>query len=140
MPTDTGLLRPDLFLVITASIYALLQAIAKLSPLILITAVPSSIISVVLASAIISFACKKLGGTTDFKTAFKVLAYSKATLLFAWVSLGSFPVGGILSVLYGVYLNIVGLNAIERIGRWKIIGLVVTLALVGFIVKATTGF
>jgi hypothetical protein len=139
MPVEGGYVQPGIFLLLSASVFALLQAISKLSPFILITACLSSIAGVLAASGIITLVCRGLGGKGNFQGTFRVLAYSKATLLFAWLALGPIPIGGIASLVYGVYLNIVGLEKVQQLRRWQLITITVLLALVGFVFKAKTG-
>lgn len=139
MPAEGGFVQPGIFLLLSASIFAVLQAISKLSPMIVITAVLSSIVGILAASGIITLICRGLGGKGNFEGTFRVLAYSKATLLFAWLALGPIPIGGIASLIYGVFLNIVGLEKVQQLRRWQLITMTVLLAIVGFIFKAKTG-
>ena len=139
MPVTGGLLRPTIFLLVSASVYSLLQAISKLNFFVLFTAMFSSVVSVFIASAIIAFASKKLGGKGTFEGTFRVIAYSKATLLFAWLSLGAIPIGGIVSTAYSVYLNILGIEKIQQMPRKIVATLIIVVAVIGLILKFRFG-
>ncbi|HEY9783934.1 MAG TPA: YIP1 family protein [Candidatus Obscuribacterales bacterium] len=140
MPDTGGLAQPAIFLTLSAFVFSLLQSIAFLNPFLLFKSLFSTILGVLIASALIQFLLKKMGGKSTFEGTFRVLAYSKATVLFAWLTLGPFPIGGIASLVYGVYLNIVGLRKVHEVERTKTIGVVVGLALIGFAIKKLTGF
>jgi hypothetical protein len=55
-----------------------------------------------------------LRGKGSFSDTLKVLAFSKAPLLFAWVPLGPIPLGGIVSILYTLVLNTLGLGIVHK--------------------------
>lgn len=133
-----GFTQPWVFLCVSASIYAVLQAIALVNPFAMITLFIRSIVSVLVASFFLNLILSKMGGKGTFKTTFQVIAYSKAVLLFAWFSLGPFPIGGIASLIYGVYLNILGLEKIHELDRKKVAAVTIGLALLGFAIGKIT--
>lgn len=139
MPSEGGFIEPSIFLLLSAGIYALLQAIAKFNPALLILTTLTSVVSVVLASGIIWFACKFFGGKGTFESTFRVLSYSKATLLFAWVTLGPVPIGGLASIGYCIYLNILGLEEVQAVGFWKILTMVLVLNIAAIFLRRMVG-
>ncbi len=79
-----------------------------------------------IGAVISQLAFKKFGGEGKFEQTFNVLAYSKATFIFAWVSLGPFPLGYIAATIFGAYLNYLGLTRVHRLSQsttWTIIGI-----------------
>jgi hypothetical protein len=72
------------------------------------------------------FVFKRLGGQGKFEQTFNVLAYSKATFVIAWISLGPWPIGSILATLFTAYLNYLGLSRVHKLPPtplWIVIGL-----------------
>lgn len=132
MPREGGLTEPAVFLVVSAAIFGVLQSIAKLNPLVGIVAVAGNLISVAIVSLLLSFILGKMGGQGNYQSTFRVLAYSKVTLLFAWLSLGPFAIGSLAALLYGIYLNILGLEKVHDIDRKRTAMVVGGLALLVF--------
>lgn len=136
MPTTGGLLEPGIFLAISAAVYALMSAIGHLNPLVFFISFLSTMFYVTagasFASKIFTLAC---GGQGNFEGTFRVFAYSKATLLFAWISVGSMPIGGWIAVAYTVLLNIFGIAKVQKLQTAPVAGIVVVLAVLQFMVK-----
>ena len=139
MPVKGGFIQPLLFLFVSATVFSILQAISKLNFFVLFTAMFSSFVNVFVASAVIAFACSKMGGKGTFEGTFRVIAYGKATLLFAWLSLGPIPIGGIVSLIYSVYLNILGIEKVQKMPRKSVATLLIVIAVIGFIIKFRFG-
>ncbi len=139
MPAEGNFIEPAIFLCVSAAIYSLLQAIGNLNPFLYIKLVFMSVVSVALGSLIANFSFKLFGGKGTAKGTFAVLAYSKATLLFAWISLGHLQIGGMLSVAYTIYLNVLGMQKVHQMGRIKTTILTIVLAALGLLVKLKTG-
>lgn len=130
----------SVFLCLSAGVYAILQAIALTAPFAMISLFMSSVIGALVGSFFLNLILSKMGGQGNFKSTFRVIAYSKATLLFAWLALGPFPVGGIASLIYGIYLNILGLEKTQKLDRKKLAAVVIGLSLLGLAVKKFTHF
>lgn len=132
MATDEGYLQPSMFLLISAVFYSALQAIGHLNLLLLITTPFISFLKVVVGSLVLNFALKALGGKGSLQGTFRVLAYSKATLLFAWIVVGKLAIGGFISLIYTLYLNIQGCRRVHLLDTVRVSVVVVILALIGF--------
>ncbi|MBS2009782.1 MAG: YIP1 family protein, partial [Cyanobacteria bacterium SZAS TMP-1] len=110
-----GLNDPLIYLAFTSIMTGLFTAIAKLNPLWLIGSTLSAFLGVAVGAVLVQLTFKKLGGQGKFEQTFNVLAYSQATFLFAWISLGPFPIGALLAGLYTAYLNYLGLSRVHKL-------------------------
>src|SRR5579885_1543308 len=111
-----------LFLTIAAVLYATAQGIAKLNVEAFILPLLSSLFFTGVGSYIVFFFLGWLfKGKGTLGQTFRVLAFSKAPLLFAWITLGPLQLGGIVSMVFTLYLNIVGLSKVHRLSKWIII-------------------
>ncbi len=135
MHTEGGLTEPTIFLFISASIYGLLEAIGHLNPIVFFQTLFSSLAFVFLGAIIVNFALKAFGGKGNYESTFRVLAFSKATLLFAWISVASFAIGGFLAVGYTVYLNIIGCKKVHQLATPITATVVIVLALFQLLAK-----
>ena len=139
IPAD-GWAAPTLFLCGSATIYGFLQALGHSNPLLFFSTFANGLLYTTLGSVIVwavfSKACKGQGSLCQ---TFRVLAYSKATLLFAWVMVGHMPIGGYVSVAYTLYLNYVGLHKAHKLNRRITIGLVLAMSLLSLALKKFTG-
>ncbi len=130
-----GLNDPLLYLAFASVMGGILAAVAKLNPLLFFLAAIFSLVSVAFEAVLLQFVLKRMGGEGKFEQTFNVLAYSKATFIFAWISLGPWPVGAILATLYTAYLNYLGLSRVHRMPAatiWTVIGI---LTAIGIIIK-----
>lgn len=139
MPVNGGFVEPAIFLGISVAIYALLQAIGNLNPVLYVKLVLSSFLCVAIGALIANLVFRQLGGKGTAEGTFRVFAYSKATLLFSWISLGHLPLGGMLSVAYTLYLNVIGMEKVHGLSRLKTVIATVLLAALGLLVKLKTG-
>ncbi len=127
-----GLNDPLLYLAFTSVMAGVFVAIAKLNPLLFFLTVIFSFCSVAIGAVVMQLIFKKLGGEGKFEQTFNVLAYSKATFIFAWISLGPWPVGMIVASLFTAYLNYLGMSRVHRLPpatTWTIIGVMTAVPL-----------
>lgn len=136
-----GIVAPTIFLCVSAAIYAFLQALGHLNPLLLFSSFFSSIFytagGAVIVWAVFNKACKGRGTLVE---TYRVLAYSKATLLFGWIMAGSIPLGGYLSVAYTLFLNYIGLKKVHRLNTIVTAGIVMALGALAFAFKKMMPF
>jgi hypothetical protein len=135
MHTEGGLTEPTIFLVISASIYGLFEAIGHLNPIVFFQTFASSLAFVYLGAIIVNFALKAFGGKGNYESTLRVLAFSKATLLFAWISVASFAIGGFLAIGYSVYLNIIGCKKVHQLATPITATVIIALALFQLLIK-----
>lgn len=139
LPAD-GWMSPALFLCASSAIYGFLQALGHTNPLLFFSAFFNGLIytsvGAVIVWAVFNKGCKGQGTLCQ---TFRVLAYSKATLLFAWVMVGHMAIGGYLSIVYTLYLNYIGLSKAHKLNRRLTIGLVLGLSLLSLALKKFTG-
>jgi hypothetical protein len=88
----------------------LIQAILKGNPLVFVSSLFVSIVSTVAGAFAVGLLFQKMGGKGTLEGTYRIFVYSKATLLFSWLSLGPIPIGGLLAVCYTVYLNWIGMT------------------------------
>ncbi len=139
LPAD-GWTEPALFLCASAAIYGFLQALGHTNPLLFFSTFFNGLLYTSLGSVIVwSVFNKGCKGQGSLSQTFRVLAYSKATLLFAWVMVGHMAIGGYLSVVYTLYLNYVGLSKVHKLNRRITIGLVLGMSLLSLALKKFTG-
>jgi hypothetical protein len=85
----------------------------------------------VLASAFATtYALKALDSKGDFRTLFKIYAYSQAPMIIGWIKLGQFNIGGLIAVGYSMYLSVVGLEQVYKIQRTQASVIVLVVGLV----------
>lgn len=129
-----GVGEPILFCCFIFLITSLAHAIAHVNLFAFFQAFVVSFLSVALGAFITNFAIKKLGGKNDFAATARVLAFSKATALFAWISLGPMPIGAILALGYGAYMNYLGLSRINpKLKKQTLIVIISLLSITGAI-------
>jgi hypothetical protein len=139
LPAD-GWAEPALFLCASAGIYGFLQALGHSNPLLFFSTFFNGLLYTSVGSVIVwSVFSKGCKGQGSLSQTFRVLAYSKATLLFAWVMVGHMAIGGYLSVAYTLYLNYVGLSKVHKLNRRITIGLVLGMSLLSLALKKFTG-
>lgn len=135
MPKE-GFVGPFGFLCTSAFIFSFLFAATRLNPLILPIAFITSITTAVFGAIICHLIFKHVfKGEGNFSQTFGVVAYSKATLLIAWISLGPIMIGGYLSIAYRIYLNIVGFRRVHDIDPKVVAFVTVVLALLELLWK-----
>ncbi len=134
MSRTGGYVEPTTFLGISAGIYALIQAVCQFNPLLLFTLFVGSVVKTAVGAFIGYQVLKAMGGKGSLEATFRVLAYSKVTLLVAWISVGILPIGGFVSIFYGVYLNILGCSKVHEIGKMKAGIALMLMAAIGYVV------
>ena len=133
-----GLNDPLLYLAFVSIMTGLFNGIAKLNLLTFFFSTIMSFLTVIIGAVIAQFAFKKLGGQGKFEQTFNVLAYSRATFVFSWISLGVWPIGMILAALVTAYLNYLGLSRVHKLPAkmtWGVIGLLILLPMLIFKIK-----
>lgn len=139
LPAD-GWTEPALFLCASAAIYGFLQALGHSNPLLFFSTFFNGLlytsIGSVIVWAVFNKGCK---GQGTLSQTFRVLAYSKATLLFAWVMVGHMAIGGYLSIVYTLYLNYVGLSKVHKLNRRITVCVVLGMSLLSLALKKFTG-
>ena len=140
MPVTGGMKEPIIYLVTAALINSLLTAVIRLSPLSFFSSFFVSILSVAVGAVAAQFAFEKLGGKGSMEATVRVFVYSRATLIFAWLWLGSIPFGGMLAGLYSIYLNVFGIQKVHQLDDRKTVAMILAvLAAIGFALKCRTG-
>ncbi len=113
LPLTGGFGEPLLYTVFTCILSSLMCAIGKLNPLIFFLALIVSFISVTVGAVIVDQAFRRMGGKGDLEGTFRVLAYSKATFVFAWIALGPLSLGMMLATMLTGYMNYIGLTRVQ---------------------------
>lgn len=112
MPTEGGYQEPLTFAAINFAIAGFLSGIvavilsgAGISSIVttLIFMVIIGIVGLFIGGLILSIFFKIFGGTGEYEGTVRILSYSSAVQVFAWI-----PVIGWIVSLYGIWLNIVG--------------------------------
>lgn len=135
MPTEGGYVEPLMFLGITAAIYAVLQAIGHLDIILMIRLFLTSTVSVIVGAFLTDLILRRYGGKGTREGTFRVLAYSKAPLLFAWIHLGMHSVGGVAATVYTLVLAVIGLKRVHQLSGQVIFIVVALLTALGLLVK-----
>ncbi|RLG15827.1 MAG: hypothetical protein DRN71_00390 [Candidatus Nanohalarchaeota archaeon] len=93
-----------------SSINLLISLIAILSTLIICTPI------LFVSALILHIFLKILGAQGKYESTVRVMAYSSAASIFAWI-----PYAGILAILYQIYISVIGYKAVHNISALKII-------------------
>lgn len=128
-----GFGEPILYSFFACLLSSALYAIAKLNIFVFFWAFIVSFLSVILGAVVVTWAFRKMGGKGNLEGTFRVLAFSKATVIFSWISLGAVPLGMLLAAAYTGYMNYVGLTRVHHLPRQKTIILVVVLSILGML-------
>ncbi|MBP9089814.1 YIP1 family protein [bacterium] len=105
--------EPLLYLVFTLILSALMFAVSKLNPLLFFWGMIIGFLSVSVGAVITDLAFKRLGGKGDLEGTFRVLAFSKATFVFAWIALGQISLGAMLATMGTGYMCYIGLMRVQ---------------------------
>ncbi|RLA84937.1 MAG: hypothetical protein DRG31_04295 [Deltaproteobacteria bacterium] len=137
MPTEGGFGPPVAYLGICFAIWALLRSLILLNPLFILLGIISFFFSF-LGAGILQLVLKKFfGARGNYEATFRVVAYSGAVNLLSWI-----PFLGFLASLYGLWLKIVGLEAVHGVTKLKaflavlisaVIFILITLPIGGFV-------
>ena len=128
-----GFGEPLLFSIFACLLSSALFAVAKLNLLLFFWSFIVSFLSLTLGAVVVTWAFRKLGGKGNLEGTFRVLAFSKATVVFSWISLGAVPVGLLIAAAYTGYMNYVGLSRVHQLPRKQTIILVVVLSILGML-------
>jgi hypothetical protein len=128
-----GFGEPMLFSIFACLLSSALFAVAKLNLLLFFWSFIVSFLSLTLGAVVVTWAFRKLGGKGNLEGTFRVLAFSKATVVFSWISLGAVPVGLLIAAAYTGYMNYVGLSRVHQLPRKQTIILVVVLSILGML-------
>jgi len=113
LPLSGGFGEPLLYTVVTCILSSLMCAIGKLNPLMFFWAFIVGFISVTVGAVIVDQAFRRMGGKGDLEGTFRVLAFSKATFVFAWIALGPLSLGLMLATMVTGYMNYLGLMRVQ---------------------------
>ncbi len=113
LPLTGGFGEPLLYTVFTCILSSIMCAIGKLNPLMFFWAFIVSFISVTVGAVIVDQAFRRMGGKGDLEGTFRVLAFSKATFVFAWITLGPLSLGMMLATMITGYMNYIGLSRVH---------------------------
>ncbi len=125
---NPDLVEPAVFMVISIGICSLLQIIS--GDIGGIFRFIGKIFCVLASAFVTTYALRALDSKGDFRTLFKVYAYSQAPMVIGWIKLGSLNIGGLIAVGYSMYLSVVGLEHIYRIQRTQASVIVLVVGLV----------
>jgi hypothetical protein len=135
MPREGGYTEPMVFLCISGAIFGLLQAIGHFDPFEIIFAFVYVFASVAIGAYAASHVLQSMGGKGTPESTFRVIAYSKATLLFAWINLGIIPLGGLAAMAYQIYISGLGIELTHGVERKKAMLVMAGVAIVLFLGK-----
>lgn len=130
---DTTLGEPIAFMVISAGISAILMSLAGDLSGGLSTLFGTSAYAIIAAIAVhyaMDFLNTSDAQKGDLVSTFKILAYSQAPLLVAWIKLGVVPAGWWIAFVYSIFLCIVGLEQVYGMSRQKSLMIIVVVSLV----------
>lgn len=140
MSPTGGYIEPLVFMSVTAAVFALLQAIGRFNPTLFAFLFISIIAKTAFGAAVAHMALRALGGKSSYESTFRVFAFSKAILLFSWISVGQLPIGYIIGFSYGVFLNVIGCAKVHEISRAKAAAVLVAIALVSVVISVKLHF
>lgn len=115
MPTKAGYTNPIIFLIINSAIGGLLGGLVAAGIAAGLVAIPAGIITAIIGSFIggailhlfaYLLADKAIGG---FEATWRVIAYTSALLVLTWI-----PFLGALVGLYGIYIEVVGIEQAHK--------------------------
>lgn len=135
MEPDEGLIEALCFGLFSIAIYSVLQGIGHFNIVLILMVFCGTCFKTALGAAIAGFVLKKLGGKASVKDTLRVFAYSKATLLFAWISLAYLPIGGVLAFGYAMYLNFLGCRKLHDLSSPKVAATIMVLGSAGFLLN-----
>jgi len=149
MPREGGYQEPLTFAAINFAIVGLLSGIiavilrgAGASSIVstLVSAVIVGIVGLFIGGIILLIFFKIFGGTGSYEGTVRILSYSSAVQVFAWI-----PAIGLIISLYGIWLNIVGGKHVHNLTTVKsaiavllplVIMMVIVIALMAVIIAA----
>lgn len=134
MPTDAGFMPPVLYLALSFAIWGILRSLVLLNPLFLGVAVIGFFFTF-LGAAILQWVLKKLfGGQGTYEGTFRVVAYSGAVNVLSWI-----PFVGFLASLYGIWIKMVGLEAVHGVSKLQALVAVIITAVIFVLITLPLG-
>lgn len=135
LPLTGGYGEPLLYLVFTSILSSIMFAISKLNPLLFFWGMIIAFLSVTVGAVITDLAFKRLGGKGDLEGTFRVLAFSKATFVFAWIALGQISVGAMLATMATGYMCYIGLMRVQGLSPKSTLIIVSVLSVLSMIFR-----
>jgi hypothetical protein len=130
---DTTLGEPIAFMVISSGIAAIFMSLGGDLGGGLSTLFGTSAYAVIAAIAVhyaMDFLNTSDAPKGDLKSTFKIMAYSQAPLLVAWIKLGIVPAGWWVAFVYSIFLCVVGLEEVYDMNRSKSMMIMIVIAVV----------
>ncbi|MBP7578835.1 MAG: YIP1 family protein, partial [Candidatus Obscuribacter sp.] len=131
MPPVGPMAEPLIFLLVIELIASLARCVTSFSLKPLFADLIMSLISTILGAVIVSLAFDKLGGKGNFNSTLRVLCFSKAPILIAFLGIAQFQLGTIVALGYGTYLNFVGLSKTQRLDVKTTVSIIVVMGILG---------
>ena len=123
MPRTGGYKEPIIFYIIMTTIMVLLSTLTDISSINLLISLIAIIITLIICTPLLFISAlilhqilKILGAQGKYESTLRVMAYSSAASIFAWI-----PFAGILAILYQIYISIIGYRTVHNISAQKII-------------------
>lgn len=135
LPLTGGYGEPLLYLVFTSILSSIMFAVSKLNPLLFFWGMIIAFLSVTVGAVITDLAFKRLGGKGDLEGTFRVLAFSKATFVFAWIALGQISLGAMLATMATGYMCYIGLMRVQGLSPKSTIIIVSVLSVLSMIFR-----
>lgn len=137
LPLSGGYGEPLLYLVFTLILSSLMFAVSKLNPLLFFWGMIIGFLSVSVGAVITDLAFKRLGGKGDLEGTFRVLAFSKATFVFAWIALGQISLGAMLATMGTGYMCYLGLMRVQGLSPKSTLIIVAVLSALSMLFRIT---
>jgi hypothetical protein len=137
LPLTGGYGEPLLYLVFTLILSSLMFAVSKLNPLLFFWGMIIGFLSVSVGAVITDLAFKRLGGKGDLEGTFRVLAFSKATFVFAWIALGQISLGAMLATMGTGYMCYIGLMRVQGLSPKSTLIIVAVLSALSMLFRIT---
>jgi hypothetical protein len=131
MPPVGPMAEPLIFLLVIELIASLARCVTSFSLKPLFADLIMSLISTILGAVIVSLAFDKLGGKGNFNSTLRVLCFSKAPILIAFLGIAQFQLGTIVALGYGTYLNFVGLSKTQKLDVKTTVSIIVVMGILG---------
>ncbi len=135
LPLTGGYGEPLLYLVFTSILSSVMFAVSKLNPLLFFWGMIIAFLSVTVGAVITDLAFKRLGGKGDLEGTFRVLAFSKATFVFAWIALGQISLGAMLATMATGYMCYIGLMRVQGLSPKSTLIIVSVLSVLSMIFR-----
>lgn len=131
MPDVGAMAEPIIFLLVIELIASLARCVTTFSLKPLFADLIMSLISTVLGAFVVSLVFDKAGGKGNFNSTLRVLCFSKAPILIAFLGIAQFQIGTLAALVYGMYLNFIGLRKTQKLDTKTTISIIVVLGIMG---------